>query len=186
VTLSPDEAASAIESVLLVADRPLSIRNLARLLALSESIVRQALQHIQKSFDGHGIRLQAHQDHVQLVTAPENAAVVRRFLNLSRKSRLSRPALETLAIVAYRQPVTRSEIEQIRGVNSDRIVASLLARGLIEERGHRTAPGRPIEYGTSFAFLEFFGLASLAELPTLDEITGPMVGADKLGFRSHR
>jgi len=102
------------------------------------------------------------------VTAPENADVVRRFLEVSRQPKLSRPSLETLAIVAYRQPVTRGEIESIRGVNVDRIMANLQARGWIEELGRRDVPGRPIEYGTTDGFLELFGLLTLDDLPPLE------------------
>jgi segregation and condensation protein B len=116
-----------------------------------------------------GIRLQVHGGKAQLVTAPENAAVVQRFLGTAKPPALSRAALEALTVIAYRQPVTRSEIEAARGVNSDRAVQTLLARGLIEERGQRETLGRPMQYGTTFGFLEYFGLASLDELPPLSE-----------------
>jgi segregation and condensation protein B len=160
--------ASAVESILLVADEPLSIRSIARVLDAEPRAIEQALQHIQAGEAQRGIRVQRHEGLLQLVTAPENAEVVRQFLTLAHPSRLSRPALETLAIVAYQQPVTRTEIEQIRGVSAERVLANLLARGLIEEVGRRKAPGSPIEYGTTFAFLELFGLSSLTNLPPLE------------------
>ena len=105
------------------------------------------------------------------MTAPENSGVVREFLKLPSQPRISRPALETLAIIAYRQPVTRPEIEGIRGVGAERVLASLLARGLIEEAGRRETPGRPIEYATTSEFLEAFGLTCLDDLPLADAVT---------------
>ena len=107
---------------------------------------------------------------MQLVTAPEVAEDVRRFLGLSGSARLSTAALETLAIIAYRQPITRAEIEAIRGVNCDGVLRTLLAKGLIEEVGRAEGPGRPILYGTTMLFLQHFGLRSLADLPPLDGV----------------
>jgi segregation and condensation protein B len=108
-------------------------------------------------------------EQVQYVTASENAEVVRRFIGTEKPAALSRSVLETLTVVAYRQPVTRSEVETARGANSDRQVQTLIARGLIEELGQRDTIGRPMEYGTSFAFLEYFGLGSLEDLPPVPE-----------------
>ena len=159
--------AAAVESILLVADEPVSVRSLARLLDSQPRAIEDALRHIRDGEADRGIRVQRNNGLLQLVTAPENADVVRRFLSLAHPSRLSRPSLETVAIVAYQQPVTRTEIEQIRGVSAERVLANLLARGLIEETGRRRSPGNPIEYATTFAFLELFGLRSLADLPAL-------------------
>jgi len=106
---------------------------------------------------------------VQLVTAPEAASYVERFLGLEARTRLSRAALEALAIIAYRQPITRPEIEAIRGVSSDSVLRTLLRVGLIEEVGRASTVGRPILYGTTFEFLQHFGLRSLHELPDLEE-----------------
>jgi segregation and condensation protein B len=159
--------ASAIESVLLVASEAVPVRALARLLDTDGNTIKRSIDYLAAELAGRGIRVQSHDGRLQLVTAPENAAVVREFLRLPRQPRVSRPALETLAIVSYRQPVTKSEIEEIRGVNADRVVANLVSRGVIEEKGRREAPGRPIEYGTTGDFLELFGLASLDELPPL-------------------
>lgn len=116
-----------------------------------------------------GIRLQRHGDQVQLVTAPEAAPAVERFLGLEGAVRLSSAALETLAVIAYRQPVTRAQIEQVRGVSADRAIATLLAHGLIEEVGRLETVGRPALFGTTVEFLEHFGLQSLADLPPLPE-----------------
>jgi segregation and condensation protein B len=114
-----------------------------------------------------GVRLLIADDHVQLATAPEAGELIARYVGLDGV-RLSQAALETLAIVAYRQPVTRSAIERIRGVDSDYVLRSLLHRRLVTEHGRADAPGRPILYTTGFDFLERFGLASLDDLPVLD------------------
>jgi segregation and condensation protein B len=179
-----DEAlASALESILLVAGEPVSISSLAA--SLGEK--RQRIQHAARQLHsrlGGGIRLQMTAEDVQLVTAPENEEDVRRFLGVMRLPPLSRPALETLTVIAYRQPSTRAEIEAIRGVNSDRVVQTLISRGLIEQVGRRDTVGRPAEYGTSFGFLEYFGLASLDELPPLPEEPSQDADPTQLGLRA--
>lgn len=164
---SDAELASAIESILLVAGEPVLIRVLARLLDTDSKAIESALDYVLAGCVGRGIHLQSHGGRVQLVTAEENAGVVRTFLDLPRQPRLSRPALETLAIVAYHQPVSRGEIENIRGVNVDRLIANLTARGWIEEAGRREGPGRPIEYRTTRHFLDLFGLSCLEDLPAM-------------------
>ncbi len=159
--------ASILESILLVAAGPVDIGLLCTTLSISCSDVEEALRDLQQTLRG-GIRLQIHGGEAQLVSAPENADMVRRFLGSEKPPSLSRSALETLTVIAYRQPVTRADIEAVRGVSSDRAVQTLLARNLIQERGPRETPGRPMQYGTGFAFLEHFGLDSLADLPPLD------------------
>jgi segregation and condensation protein B len=119
------------------------------------------------SLHERGIRLLANGERVQLATAPEAGSLIARYVGFEG-ARLSPAALETLAIVAYRQPVTRGLIERIRGVDSDYVVRSLLHRRLIAELGRAETPGRPYRYGTTFEFLERFGLTSLDELPALD------------------
>jgi segregation and condensation protein B len=115
--------------------------------------------------DGRGLRIQWHGGRVELTTAPNLATLIERFLGLEATARLSRAGLETLAIVAYRQPVTRPGIDSIRGVNSDGVIKSLLNKGLVQEMGRTEGPGRPILYGTTGAFLQHFGLSSVEELP---------------------
>ncbi len=115
----------------------------------------------------HGLRLQRNHGRVQLTTSPDLSADVERFLGLDASSRLSRAALETLAIIAYQQPVTRPEIDAVRGVSSDGVLKSLLSKGLVQEIGRADRPGRPIIYTTTADFLQYFGLNSLAELPPL-------------------
>ena len=116
-----------------------------------------------------GLRLQWHSGRVQITTAPEFGSIIENFLGLEATARLSRAALEALAIVAYRQPITRPEIDSIRGVNSDGVMRSLLTKGLIEEIGRAEGPGRPILYGTTTDFLQHFGLSSVEELPPFEE-----------------
>ena len=126
--------------------------------------VENALAELGASYDGTGLRLQRSGDEWQLVTATEHAAQVAAYLGADRL-RLSAASLETLAVIAYRQPVTRAEVEAIRGVNCDQTIYTLASRRLVEERGRKEAPGRPILYGTTWEFLECFGLGSLDELP---------------------
>lgn len=157
-----------VEALLFVAEEPPTIAQLARALEVPPEAIEEALNLLQERLRERGLRLQRHRDRVQLVVAPEAAEDVRRFLGLNGGTRLSTAALETLAIIAYRQPITRAEIEAIRGVNCEGVLRTLLARGLIEEVGRAEGPGRPIRYGTTMLFLQHFGLRSLADLPPLD------------------
>jgi segregation and condensation protein B len=116
------------------------------------------------------MRLQFKGPRVQMVTAPESTEHVRRFLGLELDSKLSPAAMETLAIIAYRQPATRAQVEAIRGVNSDSVLRTLVNRGIIEELGRLDQAGRPIIYGTTFDFLQQFGLSSLDQLPPLEDL----------------
>jgi segregation and condensation protein B len=174
---------SAMESLLLIAAGPVSADRLAAATGEPLDRVRSLLASIPERLPT-GIRLQRQGDQAQLVTAPENIEVVHAFLGTSRPNPLSRAALETLTVIAYRQPITRSEIEAARGVNSDRALQTLLARELIQECGHRQTVGRPMEYGTSFGFLEYFGLQSLDDLPPLPVRSDDnQPNAGDLGFR---
>ena len=177
---SPDEGAAppddrppleltetALEALLFVAERPLSRREIASLAGVDQDTVDQRLGDLEVTLAERGIRLILDGDRVELATAPEAGALVARYVGVDA-IRLSPASLETLAIVAYRQPVTRAAIERIRGVDSDYTVRSLLHRRLIVELGRSDAPGRPFLYGTGFDFLERFGLTSLTELPPVD------------------
>lgn len=166
---APLQPKKLIESLLFVAHEPVPIEQLARTLEIQHEEVERALSELVTDYQSRGIRIQRQHDRVQMVTAPEAAQWVERFLGLQLSTRLSPAALETLAIVAYRQPITRPQIEAIRGVNSDAVVRSLLTKGLIEEVGRLEQVGRPILYGTTFAFLQHFGLQDLSELPPLDK-----------------
>ena len=158
---------TGLEALLFVAERPLSRREIASLAGVDLATVDQRLGDLEVTLASRGIRLLADGDRVELATAPEAGAIVARYVGVDA-IRLSPASLETLAIVAYRQPVTRAAIERIRGVDSDYTVRSLLHRRLIVELGRSDAPGRPFLYGTGFDFLERFGLTGLSELPPLD------------------
>jgi len=158
------ELKAALESILFVADQPVELIQLRKVLDIPLEAVEDLLTILTEDYKERGLRIARLKDRVRMVTAPESAAYVQSFLGLEQTVRLSSAALETLAIVAFKQPVTRSQIEAIRGVNSDGVIATLEGRGLIEELGQQEAPGRPLLYGTTMAFLQHFGLESLDEL----------------------
>jgi segregation and condensation protein B len=156
-----------VEAMLFVAAEPVTPAQLAAALDVAISVVERGLNELDASLAGRGVRLQRHAGRVQLTTAPELAELTERFLGLEATSHLSRAALETLAIIAYQQPVTRPQIDSIRGVNSDSMMKSLLNKGLILESGRADGPGRPILYSTTPEFLQHFGLSSILEMPPL-------------------
>jgi segregation and condensation protein B len=130
--------------------------------------VQAALEALGEDCRQRGLRLQRQAETVQLVTAPELTGYIERFLGLNAPAKLSTPALETLAIIAYRQPITRPEIEAIRGVNSDGVLRNLISKGLVEEVGRLETVGHPTLFGTTFEFLRYFGLEKVEALPALD------------------
>ena len=158
---------AALEALLFVAERPLARREIAAIAGVDRATVDARLGDLEVSLAGRGIRVVTSGDRVELATAPEAGALVARYVGADAV-RLSPAALETLAIIAYRQPVTKAAVERIRGVDSDYSVRSLLHRRLVVELGRAEAPGRPFLYGTGFEFLERFGLTTLEELPPLD------------------
>lgn len=165
------DLAARVESVLFVAEEPVSTHRLAQVLEVTPNRIESALDTLTDDYLGRGLRLQRVNGAVQLTTAPEAALHVERFLGLEARVHLSEAALEALAIVAYRQPITRPEVEAIRGVGSDSVLRTLLRAGLIDRVGRADDVGRPFLYGTTPEFLQHFGLRSLEELPRLDEDT---------------
>jgi segregation and condensation protein B len=160
-----------LEGLLFVADGPVPLSRMAAALEVAPEAVQVLLKELEGSYTSRGLRLQwSGGNTVQLTTAPAAAPVIERFLGLETSSRLSAAALEALAIIAYRQPTTRPEVDAIRGVNSDGVIRTLVSKGLVEEVGRKEAPGRPILYGTTPTFLQHFGLASLDELPELEGV----------------
>ena len=157
-----------VESLLFVADGPVPVSQLAAALDVRPQQAKAALLALEESSQERGLQLQQNNGRVQLTSHPLAAAAIEQFLGLDSQQRLSSAAVETLAIVAYRQPVTRPQVDGVRGVNSDRVLKNLLFKGLIEEVGRSEGPGRPILYGTTSTFLQHFGLASLRELPALE------------------
>jgi len=162
-----DLTEAALEALLFVAERPLSRREIATLAGTDRDTVDARLGDLEVALRERGVRLLTDGDRVELATAPEGGALVARYIGAD-SVRLSSASMETLAIVAYRQPVTKSAIERIRGVDSDYTIRTLLHRRLVVELGRSETPGRPFLYGTGFEFLERFGLTSLEELPPLD------------------
>jgi len=171
ISLTDKQCAAAIESVLFVSGRPLERAELCKLLALDEAHLVAGLQLLENELikQERGIRLQRLGEQVQLVTAPENARYIAALLGLPMTAKLTSAALETLAVIAYRQPITRGQIEGVRGVNSDRALASLLQHGLVIEVGRAQSVGRPALFATTPEFLQLFGLTSLEQLPNVQE-----------------
>ncbi len=162
---------SIIESLLFVAEKPISVREIADASGIMASEVQKYLKEIDTDYKEKGIRLVRKGEYFSFVSAPENAKEVSSLLNEELRHDLSQAALETLAVITYKQPLTRTEIEEIRGVNSDSIVRNLMIRGLIAEVGRKETVGKPILYGTTMEFVQFFGLDNEDSLPKLAEIT---------------
>lgn len=171
-------ARRALEAILFAAEDPVDAHALAQVLELPTDRVAGALHAYRRRCvdDGRGFVLRETDDGWRLYTDPGSAAYVERFVLAGRSGRLSQQALETLAIIAWKQPVTRSEVSEIRGVDADGAVRSLVSRGLVEEIGRDPSPGQPLLYGTTAAFLERLGLADIADLPALPDLTpaGPL------------
>ncbi len=172
------ELAAVIESLLFVSGRPLERAELRKLLDVDDTTLSQSLQALAHTLEQHkrGIRLQHLGEQVQLVTAPQNARYVAALLGLPMTAKLTTAAMETLAVISYRQPVTRAQIEAVRGVNSDRALASLIQHGLVTEVGRAQTVGRPTLFGTTSEFLQLFGLTTLEQLPYVNELTGHITG----------
>lgn len=160
-----------IEALLFVSTQPLSLKDLMRATNSREEEIRAAIEVLRTKLRGRGIRLFENHNTFHLATAPEQNEAIEQFLTSSMRTELSKPALETLAIIAYKQPVTKSQIEAIRGVSSEQTLRNLLLRGLITEAGQSSAPGKPTLYRTSMRFLQHIGLQNIDRLATLDDIS---------------
>jgi len=166
---SPEALSALVESLMFAAAEPLTVARLAAVLLVEAEQIEQALQALERDLVGRGICLQRKDDKIQLATRPAAASAIERLLGVDTSPRLSPAALEALAVIAYRQPVTRTQLEAIRGVNCDGVLRTLLSRSLIEEQGRLDAVGRPILFGTTFEFLQYFGLSRVEDLPPLPE-----------------
>jgi segregation and condensation protein B len=166
------EMATAAEALMFVSVEPLALSDLRRVLAIRQATLERVLEYLGKMLaEGkRGVRLQRFNDAVRLVSAPEAALYVDKLKGHQASQRLSDAALETLALIAYRQPVTRPQIEAVRGVDCTGVTNTLLQRGLIQEVGRLDTVGHPILYGTTLAFLQHFGLERPEQLPPIDEI----------------
>ncbi len=157
-----------VEGLLFVAPGPVTSQQIAVSLEVSTAKIDKTVEELKNRYEVlGGLYLQIHKGKIQLTTKPGLSPVIEKFLGLQATSRLSKAGLEALAIIAYKQPFTRPQIDDVRGVNSDGVLKSLLSKGLIEETGRSDGPGRPIIYGTTSDFLQYFGLSSLDDLPPL-------------------
>jgi len=170
-----------VEALILVSDGPVSIETLAQHLQEDVVTLEFVVAELEGDYATRGIRLQKMRDRVQFVTAPQVSEYVQKYLGLDTAPRLSPAALETLAIIAYRQPITRPQIEAIRGVNCDGVVHTLLARNLIQAVGELETVGHPTIYGTTFDFLQYFGLTNLDQLPPLPDNMMPALPMVEVG-----
>jgi segregation and condensation protein B len=160
------DASAALEAILFSSNRPLKLRELQQATDADRTAVERALEELRQQLDGRGVMLMRHHDEIHLATRPEFAAAVRRALRPEVSGKLSPAAYETLAIVAYQQPVARARIEDVRGVNCESVLTNLELRDLITEVGRGSGPGQPKLYGTTMRFLQVLGLESLDHLPT--------------------
>lgn len=167
--MEPEDLAVALEALCFALNRPIAVAEAAAILGRSPQAAAQAAEALTAQLRGRGLMLQRHADEMQLVTRPEVAWAVQRALNPERPTRLSRAAMETLAIVAYRQPVTRARLEAVRGVNCEAVLEHLENRGLISEVGRQQSPGTPRLFGTTLRFLQVVGLERIEDLPSLPE-----------------
>jgi segregation and condensation protein B len=165
-----NDLVAALEAILFASHRPLKVRELQQATDSDKKAVEAALEGLRERLEGRGVMLQRHQDEVHLATRPEVASYVRRALRPEVTGRLSPAAYETLAVVAYQQPVTRSQVEELRGVNCESVLANLELRNLVTEVGRGTGPGQPKLYGTTMRFLQLLGLENLDDLPKPREL----------------
>ena len=165
----PEDLAVALEALCFALNRPVTYGEAAEILGRTPGAVARAAEVLAASLRSRGLMLQRHRDAIQLVTRPEVAWAVQRALNPERPTRLSRPAMETLAIVAYRQPVTKAVLESIRGVDCEAVLEHLERRGLVVEVGRQETPGHPRLFGTTLRFLQIVGLEHIEDLPRLPD-----------------
>jgi segregation and condensation protein B len=168
--LTADALKRAVESILFVAEGAVDLKTLARLTEADEGDVLAAIEILTEESARRGVRIQRSGEAAQMVSAPENTTYIQRFLGIDENARLSPAVLATLTVIAYRQPITRGEIERILNKNADYGVQTLKLRGLITEVGRASSAGRPYLYGTTFKFLEHFGLEKPEDLPSLPEL----------------
>ena len=165
--MEPNEIPQILEAILFVAGEPVAVADLAQALEVSEMEIMHAVEELQRECERRGVTIHRYGDHLRMETRSEYAPYVERLLQPVQRQTLSQTAMETLAVIAYRQPVTKGEVEQVRGGKCDYSVQSLLHKGLIREAGRKEALGRPILYATTDRFLEHFGISDIRELPPL-------------------
>lgn len=168
--MTPDALKSAVESILFVADGSVDVKALARLTEENEAAVSRAIEELAEESSSRGVRIQRTETAAQMASAPENTVFVQRFLGIDENVRLSPAVLATLTVIAYKQPIAKSVVERILEKSCDYGVQMLKLRGLIAEVGRAPGAGRPYLYGTTFKFLEHFGLEKPEDLPALPEL----------------
>jgi len=173
-------ARSIIENILFIADSPITPEKIGEVFngEMNKAEIKGILDELKADYNGHGVQLVEIAEGYQLCTRPEYAEWIKKFYKIDKGSKLSHASLETLSIIAYKQPITRIEMEEIRGVDSGGVVKTLSEKNLIKNMGRKKVPGRPMMYGTTRKFLEYFGLKSLTDLPTLEELKEDTQKAD--------
>jgi segregation and condensation protein B len=179
--MNPNEAKGIIEALLFVANSPLSLKEISQVIEIEPKIIRNLIKKLQVELEeeGRGLNIIEVAGGYQLCTKPKFALWIRKFLGNQPKVKLSSQALEVLAIIAYHQPISKVELEKIRGVNCTSVLKMLLEKKLIKIIGRKEAPGRPLLYTTTKAFLECFGLSKLSDLPNINEVQEILKGENK-------
>lgn len=178
-TLNDNRILARLEALLFIAGSPLTVSQIAEVLEVSQGETDKLIEKLESGYsEGRGLAIQRHGGRYQLTSHPQFADDIEKFLGIENTSRLTKPSIEALAIIAYRQPITRPGIDAIRGVSSDGVIKSLLSKGLIQEVGRTEGPGRPILFSTTSDFLQHFGLSSINQLPPF-ELTDEENGSNK-------
>lgn len=178
-----EQAVNIVEVILFISDAPVSVDSICKVIdGMEHGDVPAVISELNGRMDGRGLEAVEIAGGYQLRTRPEFGQWVKRFHKMRRSTRLSQASLETLSIIAYRQPITRQEIEDIRGVDSSGPVKTLLDKNLIKSMGRKKVPGKPMTFGTSAKFLEYFGLIKLSDLPTLKDFPSGEGGQQAIGF----
>lgn len=175
-----DELKSIIENILLAADQPVHVGELEKIFlnTAEKKDLQLILEELKEEYQSQNLQILEVADGYQLCTRHEFNDWIRKFLKLDRSSRLSQPGLDTLSIIAYKQPLTRQEVDDIRGVDSSGVIKTLLEKKVIGPAGRKKVPGRPIMYRTTQKFLEYFGLKDLNDLPTLEDLKEDLEDGD--------
>ena len=169
--MEQEEIKAIIENILLAADQPVSVTQFKNLLGdeVEKVSFKAVLEELIDEYNSRNLQILQVAEGYQLCTRHDYSAWVRKFLKFDKTTKLSQPSLDTLAIIAYKQPLTKAEVEEIRGVDSSGVVRTLLEKKVISPGGRKKVPGRPIMYRTTRKFLEYFGLRDLSDLPTLED-----------------
>jgi len=175
-----EELKSIVENVLLAADQPINADELCKIFldGTDKSQLQSILGELKEEYSSRNLQVTEVADGYQLCTRHEYNDYIRKFLKLDRSTRLSQPSLDTLSIIAYKQPLTRQEVDEIRGVDSSGVIKTLLEKKVIGPAGRKKVPGRPIMYRTTQKFLEYFGLKDLSDLPTLEDLREVLEGEE--------